>query len=69
DTVVVPFLSVVFGETPEHLPAGRRQAGDRHLNSHKTRDNLGSGSPLYLEELPGRGDVLHEVPIGLMTTQ
>jgi hypothetical protein len=26
--------------TPEHLPDGRRQAGDRHLNFHKVRDNL-----------------------------
>jgi hypothetical protein len=26
--------------TPEHLPHGRRQAGDRHLNFHKDWDNL-----------------------------
>jgi len=26
--------------TPEHLPHGRRQVGDRHLNFHKGRDNL-----------------------------
>jgi len=26
--------------TPECLPDGRRQAGDRHLNFHKGRDNL-----------------------------
>jgi hypothetical protein len=26
--------------TPEHLPAGRAQAGDRHLKFHKTGDNL-----------------------------
>ena len=24
----------------QHLPHGRRQAGDRHLNFHETRDNL-----------------------------
>jgi len=24
----------------QHLPQGRRQAGDRHLNFHETRDNL-----------------------------
>ena len=29
--------------TPECLPDGRRQAGDRHLNFHKDWDNLGLG--------------------------
>ena len=24
----------------QHLPQGRSQAGDRHLNFHETRDNL-----------------------------
>ncbi len=24
----------------QHLPQGRRQAGDRHLKFHETRDNL-----------------------------
>ncbi len=24
----------------QHLPQGRRQAGDRHLNFHESRDNL-----------------------------
>ena len=24
----------------QHLPHGRRQAGDRHLKFHETRDNL-----------------------------
>lgn len=24
----------------QHLPQGRHQAGDRHLNFHETRDNL-----------------------------
>ncbi|MGO9333774.1 MAG: tyrosine-type recombinase/integrase [Acidimicrobiales bacterium] len=27
--------------SPEHLPDGRRQAGDRHLKFHDERDNLG----------------------------
>jgi hypothetical protein len=27
--------------TPEHLPHGRRQAGDRHLNFHKDWDTVG----------------------------
>jgi hypothetical protein len=26
--------------TPEHLPVGRSQAGDRHLKFHKTGDKL-----------------------------
>ncbi|MGD0894904.1 MAG: hypothetical protein ABSA08_02630, partial [Acidimicrobiales bacterium] len=26
--------------SPEHLPEGRRQAGDRHLKFHDERDNL-----------------------------
>jgi len=30
----------VFGRTPEYLPHGGHQAGDRHLKTHKTRDNL-----------------------------
>jgi hypothetical protein len=29
--------------TPECLPDGRRQAGDRHLNFHKDWDNLIEG--------------------------
>jgi hypothetical protein len=27
----------------QHLPQGRRQAGDRHLKFHETRDNLRGG--------------------------
>jgi len=38
--VVVPFLVWVVLADTRHLPAGRSQVGDRHLNSHKTRDNL-----------------------------
>jgi len=30
----------------QHLPQGRSQAGDRHLNSHETRDNLVAGTRL-----------------------
>jgi hypothetical protein len=36
--------------TPECLPDGRRQAGDRHLNFHKGRDNLG-GRPVGIISL------------------
>ena len=32
--------SGVLGGSPEYLPHGRTQAGDRHLNFHETRDNL-----------------------------
>jgi thioredoxin 1 len=28
----------------QHLPQGRYQAGDRHLNFHETRDNLATGA-------------------------
>ena len=38
-TVVVPLLRMTW-RSPEHLPAGRRQAGDRHLKIHDERDNL-----------------------------
>ena len=38
------FLSDVLGSTPEHLPAGRSQAGNRHHNSRKTGDNLAAGA-------------------------
>jgi hypothetical protein len=31
----------VTWRSPEHLPDGRRQAGDRHLKFHDERDNLG----------------------------
>ena len=32
----------------QHLPQGRHQAGDRHLNFHETRDNLLARSgPVY----------------------
>ncbi|MDA8291067.1 MAG: hypothetical protein M0Z33_05220 [Actinomycetota bacterium] len=31
--------------SPEHLPDGRRQAGDRHLNFHDDRDNLSTSTP------------------------
>jgi hypothetical protein len=31
----------VLGGSPEYLPHGRTQAGDRHLKFHETRDNLG----------------------------
>ena len=40
----IPFLSDVLGSTPEHLPAGRSQVGNRHLNSRKTGDNLAAGA-------------------------
>jgi hypothetical protein len=30
----------VTWRSPEHLPDGRRQAGDRHLKFHDERDNL-----------------------------
>jgi len=43
--VVVPFLVRMSWWTPEHLPAGRHQAGDRHLNSHKLRGNLIEDTP------------------------
>ncbi len=40
--------------TPECLPDGRRQAGDRHLNFHKGRDNLsGRGGNAYCYQLGG----------------
>ncbi len=35
----------------QHLPHGRRQAGDRHLNFHETRDNLAFFSSLEWEVL------------------
>jgi hypothetical protein len=36
----VPFLMGVLGGSPEYLPHGRTQAGDRRLNFHESRDNL-----------------------------
>jgi len=36
-------LSRMSWRTPEHLPAGRSQAGDRHLKFHKTGDKLKGG--------------------------
>ncbi len=36
-----PVSWVVLADA-QHLPQGRRQAGDRHLNFHETRDNLGT---------------------------
>jgi len=30
----------VLGGSPEYLPHGRTQAGDRHLKFHEIRDNL-----------------------------
>jgi len=35
-----PLLEVVSLADAQHLPQGRHQAGDRHLNFHETRDNL-----------------------------
>ena len=35
----------------QHLPQGRCQAGDRHLNFHETRDNLQIGADAALREL------------------
>ena len=37
---VVPCLLGSSLADAQHLPQGRRQAGDRHLNFHETRDNL-----------------------------
>jgi len=37
----------VLGGSPEYLPQGRTQAGDRNLNFHEIRDNLRSGCPWY----------------------
>jgi hypothetical protein len=37
--VVVPFVRVTW-RSPEHLPVGRAQAGDRHFKFHDERDNL-----------------------------
>jgi len=50
--VVVPFLVRMSWWTPECLPDGRRQAGDRHLNFHKGRDNLPSKAPNTLKGAP-----------------
>jgi hypothetical protein len=36
----VPFPCGVLGGSPEYLPHGRTQAGDRHLKFYETRDNL-----------------------------
>jgi hypothetical protein len=36
----------VLGGSPEYLPHGRTQAGDRHLNFHESRDNLVGGLPV-----------------------
>ncbi len=38
----------------QHLPQGRSQAGDRHLNFHETRDNLKTGPARLLDMLEGR---------------
>ena len=35
-----PLPRGVLGGSPEYLPHGRAQAGDRHLKFHETRDNL-----------------------------
>jgi hypothetical protein len=39
----------------QHLPQGRRQAGDRHLNFHETRDNLRTATPVRLAAWELRG--------------
>lgn len=36
----------------QHLPQGRHQAGDRHLNFHETRDNLSLTRP-FSRPTPG----------------
>ena len=36
-------LSVVDLVVAQHLPQGRRQAGDHHLHFYETRDNLYAG--------------------------
>jgi hypothetical protein len=36
-----PLPRGVLGGSPEYLPQGRTQVGDRHLNFHESRDNLG----------------------------
>jgi len=41
---VVPLLEVVSWSTPQHLPQGRCQAGDRHLKFNEIRDNLDTRS-------------------------
>jgi hypothetical protein len=35
-----PCLRGVLGGSPEYLPHGRTQMGDRHLKFHESRDNL-----------------------------
>jgi hypothetical protein len=35
-----PLPRGVLGGSPEYLPQGRTQVGDRHLNFHESRDNL-----------------------------
>jgi hypothetical protein len=35
-----PLPRGALGGSPEYLPHGRAQVGDRHLNFHETRDNL-----------------------------
>ena len=53
----------------QHLPQGRHQAGDRHLNFHETRDNLVVNAARFFSPSgPAlRPDVHleHEVPIAL----
>jgi cell division protein FtsB len=52
----------------QHLPQGRQQAGDRHLNFHETRDNLPGSCVELRGTLTGRGrivaDALTTTPAG-----
>jgi len=50
----------VLGGSPEYLPHGRTQAGDRHLKFHEIRDNLadlarpGPLQPLWAKAMANR---------------
>src|SRR3954467_4447207 len=59
-----PLPRGVLGPSPEYLPHGRTQAGDRHLKFHESRDNLSGharsrtrsgriGTGFYRRGIPG----------------
>ena len=57
-----PLPRGVLGGSPEYLPHGRTQVGDRHLKFHETRDNLhNDGHSCYqrLRSDPHTRDWLH----------
>ena len=48
-----PLPRGVLGGSPEYLPHGRTQVGDRHLKFHESRDNLRGHHDASIAQYPG----------------